>query len=201
MPRNRSVFPPTMKTLAPLALVPLALATLALGGCASKEVRFASLALAPSQHIASHYASAVVAAVTLPSYADSQDIYEQKADGSIVALGPLWADDPSRAMTLQLSRDLSAVTGAKIAPEPWPFRAEPDARIDVRMDEMLATATGGFRIAGQYFVAPENDGGDRARSFSISVPLSDPGSAAAIAAARAAAVSRLAEQIVRKGLR
>ncbi|SLN68179.1 PqiC family protein [Roseisalinus antarcticus] len=176
------------------------LAAVLLGGCA-KEVRYTVPQAEPEVRVASIYSSVEVVEVTLPDYAAAEDIYLLQPDGGISALGPLWADDPARAVTLQLSRDLGAIIGRNVAPEPWPFRSFADARLDVRMEEFVATSNGTFRIAGQYFVAPESGGRDRAGQFSIEVPLAAQDSPGAIAAARSQAVATLAAQVARNGLR
>ncbi|SNR77078.1 PqiC family protein [Puniceibacterium sediminis] len=176
-------------------------ATLLVAACAGGDVRFATPAVEPTVKVASRYRSLEVVEVTLPSYAGAEEIYFQQPDGSIEELGPLWADLPSRAITLGLARDLGAITGATVAPAPWPFRGFSDARIDVRIEEMVATASGQFRLSGQYFVAPEQDGGDRSGHFSIAVPLPEKATAAQIAAARGAATAQLAEQIAKAALR
>ena len=136
----------------------------------------------------------------LPTYAASEEIFVAEPGGAITPLGPLWADDPGRAMTLQLARDIGTITGAQAAPEPWPFRDYAAAKVDVRLEDMLATGTGQFRLSGQFFVAPDEGGRDRSGSFAIEVPLPEEPSAAAIATARSAAVTELAEQIARRGL-
>jgi uncharacterized lipoprotein YmbA len=182
-------------------LLVLAMATLALAACTGTDIRFASTQIEPSTRIASRYASLEVVEVTLPVYAASEEIFTEDASGAITALGPLWADDPARAMTLQLSRDLAAITGATVAPEPWPFRGIAEAKVDVRIEEMLATASGTFRVSGQFFVAPDISGPDRSGLFSISVPLPAQPSPSRIAAARGAATSSLAEEIVNRALR
>lgn len=177
------------------------MAILALAACSTPDTRYAGPYVEPSARIASRYTSIEVVDVTLPVYAASEEIFVEDPSGAISALGPLWADDPSRAMTLQLSRDLAAITGATVAPEPWPFRGVAAARVDVRIEEMLATATGAFRISGQFFVAPDASGPDRSDVFSISIPLPEQASPGQIALARGAATSSLAEQIARLGLR
>lgn len=176
----------------------LALALLA--ACGGPDVRYATPPSEPAARVGSAYRTLEVVDVQLPTYAASEEIFVAAADGGITPLGPLWADDPSRAMTLQLARDLAAITGAQVAPEPWPFRDFAAAKIDVRLEDMLATGTGAFRLSGQYFVAPEEGGRDRSGGFSIEVPLADAASAGEIARARAAAVTQLAEQIARQGL-
>ena len=179
----------------------MALALPALAACSGSDVRFAGPAVQPTAKVSSRYRSLEEVEVTLPTYAASESIYRQEPDGSITELGPLWADDPARAITLQLSRDFAAITGANAAPEPWPFRSFPDAKVDVRLEEMLATAANTFRMSGQFFVAPEEEGPERSGQFAISVPLPEDASAAQIAAARNAATSQLAEQVARSGLR
>jgi hypothetical protein len=179
----------------------LVAAGLGLAGCGGGDIRYATPPVEPTVQVSSRYSSLEVIEVTLPTYAATEDIFIQQPDGAIEALGPLWADLPARAMTLQLARDLGAITGATVAPEPWPFRGFSDARIDVRFEEMVATAAGQFRIAGQFFVAPEQEGGDRSGRFSIAVALPEDASVAQIAAARSTATLQLAEQIARAALR
>ena len=143
-----------------------------------------------------------VLAISLPAYAQTEEIFFRDASGAIIPFGPLWADEPERGLTLDIVRELRAVTNRLVAPDPWPFRDRADVRVDVRLDVFLATAAGTFRIAGQVFVAPEEAvGRDRARRFEIEVPVGEISSAASIASARAAAVRELAVIIARDGLR
>ncbi len=165
------------------------------------EARFASPVVPPEARVSSSFPSLEVAEVTLPSYAAAEDIYIRGADGAISPAGPLWADLPARSITLQLARDLGTITNATVAPEPWPFRPFPAATVDVRIEELLATAEGVFRLSGQYFVAPEAGGRAASGQFAIEEAIvGDASSASAIAIARGRAVSRLAEQIARDGL-
>ncbi|SLN60899.1 hypothetical protein ROJ8625_03092 [Roseivivax jejudonensis] len=175
-----------------------ALATLA--ACGAGDTRYATPPSQPTARVASAYPTLEVVEVQLPTYAASEDIYVAAPGGALAPLGPLWADDPGRAMTLQLARDLSAITGAQAAPEPWPFRDYAAAKVDVRLEDMLATAEGAFRLSGQFFVAPDAGGRDQSGAFSIEVPIPEGAGAATIAAARSAAVTRLAETIARRGL-
>lgn len=196
-----------MKTLAHL---PLGLALcLTLAACSSgPEQRFAVPPVAPEARVPVSYGSIEVRDITLPTYALSEEIFVETADGALTSSGLLWADDPSRAATLELTRALSTITGARIASEPWPFSGYADARLEVRIEEFIASAEGEFRIAGQYFVAPEEgQGRDRAGDFRITVPLrttaegvADIGPAA-IAEARARAMTELATGIAEDGLR
>ena len=176
-----------------------------LPGCDSVEPRFdappAVERAAPTEKVTSRYYRIVVVAVTLPSYAQAEEIYQRDADGAILPLGPLWADEPGRAVTQQVARDLDAITGRLVAPEPWPFRGRPDVRVDIRVQDFHATVDGSFRLSGQVFVAPEETGPDRARRFDIETPIAGEGGPGEIAAARSAAVSELAVFIAKNGLR
>lgn len=185
-----------MRPISALAL--LCAATLAACGAAENRVAVPKLQSDARQTIA--YGSVSLREVSLPSYASSEQIYVTDEDGLLSpSEGLLWADDPSRAITLELSRHLAQITGAQVASEPWPFADYPQVQVELRIEEMLPGADGLFRLTGQYFIAPEN-GRDRARLFDLAVPLSGDG-AAAIAAARGQAVQDLALDIARRGLR
>jgi len=121
--------------------------------------------------------------------------------GALNRLGPLWADDPARAVTRQLAGDPAAITGARVAAEPWPVRERAAARVDVRLTEKVATGDGRFRRVGHYFLAPESGPGDRSDRFRVETPRPAPVTPLAIAAARGQAVVDLALQIARNGLR
>ncbi len=147
------------------------------------------------------YNTVALRSVSLPTYAASEDIYIAGLDGVISpGAGLLWADEPGRALTLELTRYLAQITGARVASEPWPFLERPQAEVELRIEEMLAHADGTFRLSGQYFVAPEN-GRDRANLFALVVPIGGTFSAQDIAAARGAAMRQLAGEIAAKGLR
>lgn len=183
--------------------LPLAVALVALlSACASGPARFAVPTVTPDLRQQISYRSVELREVSLPVYAQSEEISIERLDGGITReAGLLWADLPARAMTLDLGRALRTITGAQIAPEPWPFDARPQARLEVRVEEMLASERGEFRLAGQYFVAAF-DGSERGRaqSFALSVPLVDV-DPATIAAARGQVTVMLAETIARDGLR
>lgn len=172
-----------------------------LTACGGKDIRFSQPEIAPATRVSTAYRSIEVATVSLPTYAESEEIMAQAPDGGISALGPLWADEPGRAVTLQLARDLGTITGRLSAPEPWPFRDYADVKLDVRVESFVATAGGMFLMSGQYFVAPDTGGANRSKAFRIEVPIAGKGGPEAIATARAAAVSQLAVAIAKNGLR
>lgn len=153
--------------------------------------------------IAISYRSVAVREVSLPAYAALQEISVAEANGSLSsAPGLLWADDPVRSVTLDLARNLARLTGAQVAPEPWPFRTLPEVAVDVRVEELVASRSGTLRLSGQYFTAPDDpDRRGHAHVFDISEPFDPGGGVAAIAAARATAVARLARDVASTGLR
>jgi len=188
----------------PLLLV---LAAAALTGCSAlgggAALRYPVPAVTVEARIPSAYGAIEVSDVTLPAYAEGEEIALGLAEGGIsLGTGLLWADLPARGVTLDLTRALGQITGAEVASSPWPFDRGPDARIEVRIEEFVAREEGSFRFAGQYFVGAF-DGSDRARarSFAIAVPFDPEGGAPAIAAARAQATADLAETIARDALR
>jgi uncharacterized lipoprotein YmbA len=189
---------------AALLLLPAAL-VLALGACSpgSRALRYPVPPVAVQARVPVAFAAIEVLDVTLPSYAQGEQISVGLASGGIQRKpGLLWADLPARAVTLDLTRVLGQITGAQVASSPWPFDRSADARVEVRIEEFLPLETGTFRLSGQYFVGAF-DGSDRARarSFAIAVPFDHAGGTPAIAAARAQATARLAEAIARDGLR
>lgn len=174
----------------------------AFAGCTSVPEQRLTVPRAPvetKQRIA--FASVALREVSLPGYAAGEDIYLSDALGVLrTQPGFFWADDPARAITLELSRHLAQITGASVASEPWPFGGFPEAQVEVRVEEMLAQEGGIFRLAGQYFVSSET-GRARAQLFDLSVPVPVEAGATAIAAARGQAVQDLALAIARDGLR
>ena len=187
-----------------MKLLPLSLlALLSLASCGDPAQRFAVPAVVPTETVGIAYRSVEVREVTLPTYAQLEEIYVETLEGALTSsTALLWADDPTRASTLELTRGLGAITDARVASEPWPFDSFPDVRVEVRVEEFIASARGEFRLAGQYFIAPaEGAGRERAVSFRLSVPMPPDASPAAIAAARGQAMAELAEDIARNGLR
>lgn len=148
------------------------------------------------------FRSVEVRDVSLPAYADANEIAVEDANGKLVTdSAVLWADAPARAIGLELTRNLSRLSGARIASEPWPFESFPDARLDVRFETLLAGANGQFRATGQYFVSVSDGGRERAGLFDLAVPFDPEGGPQAIAAARGQVIFDLAVYIARNGLR
>lgn len=190
-----------MRILTPL-LAPLLGAAL-LAGCTSTAERFAVPApAAPMERQSIAYRSVELREVSLPTYAASEEIYVRDASGALTSSPSLlWADDPARAMTLEMARLMGQATGARVAPEPWPFRDRAGAIVEVRVEEMQPGTDGSFRLSGQYFVASDSGTRDRSGTFALVQSFDPAGGASAVAAARGAAVRDLTAQIARDGLR
>ncbi|MEL6550128.1 MAG: ABC-type transport auxiliary lipoprotein family protein [Pseudomonadota bacterium] len=151
-----------------------------------------------TERIRTSFSSIEVREVSLPSYASGEEI-AVSSGGAIVFSEALWADDPTRAVTLALARNLKEITGARVASEPWPFDSFPAARVDVRVEEFIIS-NGVVRLAGQYFVADqEGRGRDHAHLFDLSRPIAGA-SAAAAGAGRSALIADLAREIARDAL-
>lgn len=140
--------------------------------------------------------------VSLPTYASATEISVQNAEGRLVSsAGVQWADSPERAIALELALHLATLSGAKVASEPWPLEAFPDARLDVRFESLIARADGQFRATGQYFVSVAEGGRERSGLFDLSVPFDPAAGPSAIVVARGQLILDLAQYIARNGLR
>jgi hypothetical protein len=173
-----------------------------LAACGPGPLRIAVPPLAAGDRIGVGVETVEVVEVSLPSYADGEDIFVQQAGFVLTPTSAIWADDPARALTLEISRALNAITAATVAPEPWPFEEEAQARLDIRVEEFAPDVTqNAFILRGQYFVGgPEGSGLARARGFRVAAPLPPDAGPAAIAAARAQAAILLAREIAANGL-
>lgn len=172
-----------------------------LAACASPE-RIAVQTPEVTKSIKIRFKSVEVRDVSLPSYAAADEISVMTPDGTLSSSDKvLWADAPERAVALELSRNLTRLTHAQVASEPWPLEAYPDARLLVRFADMIAGADGNFRISGQYFVAVQEGGRERSGLFDMKVPFDPNGGPTAIARARGQIILELSEYLARKGLR
>lgn len=144
--------------------------------------------------------TAELADVSLPDYAEGDEVAFQDKDGAVRSTPKqIWADTPARAFTLTLARTISDLSGATVIPEPWPLAEPPQRRIRVDVERALAGRDGIYRLRGRYYVSDEAGGGrNHARGFDIAVPLPAAGPGG-VAAAQSAAIGRLAQQIALLG--
>ncbi|NVK16899.1 MAG: membrane integrity-associated transporter subunit PqiC [Rhodobacteraceae bacterium] len=174
-------------------LLPITLLAACAGG---NDPRYL-ISSAPGETVANLRSRSIeVRLVSLPSYAAASDIVAEGEGGALYALGGAqWADDPARGMTAALARGLNQRTGAAAAIEPWPLNTGPDARLDVRVDQVYARADGQFELSGQFAVSsPEGTVREFVKRFDITTPVNGTGPAAT-ADALAVALAELARQV------
>ena len=136
--------------------VVLAAATaVTLAGCEDNSRRYAleaTSSVAPVKQMRARVSSVLVRSVSLPTYAAAEEMAFQDETGVIkLNKTELWADEPERATTLVISRHLNRMLAATIAPEPWPLEEAPQAAVDIRVEQLLATNRNTLRLSGQYF--------------------------------------------------
>lgn len=173
--------------------------TALMAACSGPTARLEMAPLETQLNLRSAVGSAIVRSVSLPTYAAAEELAFETPEGLITTNDAvLWADDPSRAVTLTLTRNIGDITRAKVGPDPWPFAGLPDVSIDVRVTRMVAGADGVFDLEGQFFVG--GDGIDYTNStdaFAITTVIVGEGPAA-IALAQSRSLMTLSEQIARK---
>ena len=180
--------------------LPLCLAALVLSACSDPEKtsRFLIDPPATGAQVPNRLGTVELRDVSLPEYASGQEVSWQTADGAVRSNPDnLWADNPQRAFTETLAREISNISGATVIGEPWPLAEPPQRRLEVRVEKALAQADGAFRLSGRYFVSDEGfgtGGANHARSFDLTVPLGSD-QPAAVAQAMSQAISQLAQQI------
>lgn len=184
-------------TFRPVLLAICALPLLAACSDPTKTARYQIDPVPAQKSLPNRLGQAELREVSLPQYAAGQEIPFQTEDGALRSSPDnVWADDPPRAVTLALSRQISEVSGATVLAEPWPLSEGPDRRIEVRIEKMLPSATGQLQVAGVYFISPTgfSGGGDVVRRFDFAVPIAQEGPGG-IAAAQSEAVAELARRI------
>jgi hypothetical protein len=169
---------------------------LLLPACADNSARFLIDPPAAATQTPVRVSTIEVREASLPGHAAAIEIAQQDEGGALHNLDDaLWADDPVRAVTTALARSLDLATTATVAAEPWPLDEPAQARIDLRVERMLARADGVFELSGQYAIAsPDGIIRERLVRFDILVTITTPGSAG-IAAASGEAIARLAADI------
>ena len=194
------------------AILVLAIAT-GLASCTDTSRRYEIQAAPSAVKVRARVSSILVRTVSLPTYASAEEIAYQDPSGAIkINKSDLWADEPERATTLVISRHLNVMTAATVAPQPWPLEESPQAMVDIRVEQLLATDRNTLRLAGQYFIGGQEieqdlgeDGEPKpprrtirsiSRLFDIEVPLQDA-DIGTLAGAHSNALRILAEKIAR----
>ena len=185
-----------------LSKAALIAATLALTACSTSPDRYAVSAPVVTEKLRIGFNAVEVRDVSLTTYAAADEIAVQDADGKLVTSKDLlWADNPERAVALELARNLAKLSGVRVASEPWPFDAFPDARLEVRFESLIAKSNGEFHTSGQYFVGVPDGGRERSGMFDLAVAFDPEAGPQAIATARGQIILELASYIASKGLR
>lgn len=179
-----------LRPLLCLALLPV------LAACGDRDSRYLLDAPAAATQKRAQVATVEVRDVSLPSYAADTDIVMQEEDGALRPIArAVWADDPTRGVTQALAGALGAASTATVASEPWPLEEPADARVEVRVERMVARPDNTFEIAGRYAIASRYGRlRERIERFAVSTPMASQ-SPGAIARAQSAAIAQLAEQI------
>ena len=170
-----------------------------LAACAGNTARLDMSQVKSDLSLRAAVSSAMVRTVSLPTYAAAEELAIENPEGLIASDAVvLWADDPGRAVTLSIARNLGDILSAQIGPEPWPFVGLPDAAIDVRVSRMVTGADGNFDLEGQFYVGGDGiDYPNSTSTFTITEPVRVP-TPAGIADAQAHAILALSKQIARK---
>jgi uncharacterized lipoprotein YmbA len=183
----------------------LAAFCLTLLGCGSspEPFRLTTTPVDPGARISIPHQSVALREVSLPTYATDEGISIADGTGAIRELpGSIWADDPTRAVTLRLTNALADLTGRTVASDPWPFGGSPDVVVEVRFERLLAEDTGRYVAQGRFYVAHEDqESADRAGSFNLVEPFDPSLGFSAIALARSRVLAALAREIAQRGLR
>lgn len=170
--------------------------TLLVGACGGNDARYLLDSPTPAQKVGVRVRTVEIRDVALPDYAAASEIMVQDEAGALHRVPKaIWADDPVRGVSLALARNLEAASTATAMTEPWPLERPADARVDVRVEQMVAQADGQFRLSGQYAIAsPDRIVRERIRRFDILRPMADQ-SPASVAQATSATLLGLSEQI------
>jgi uncharacterized protein len=177
----------------------LLLVLTAVAACGDKKARFVIPAAEASSQARLRVSSMEVRDVSLPAYASASEIVVEDASGALRPVPKaIWADDPARGITGALARSLEIRSGAQAAAEPWPLTSDPQARLQVRIDQMIARADDSFALTGQFAISSSSGAvSDSLTRFAISVPMADL-SPASVATATGAALDQLAGKIIAK---
>lgn len=161
----------TMRTAMMLAL-PLALAG-CLGGEPLRYVVDPAIGVV-TERVRTSADTISISEVSLPAYAKETKLFVEGEENTLLSLDNAdWGDEPERAFTNALVHELTELTGAEVAAEPWPLGGVPEAELRVRVSHMVVRNDGVLSLAGHYSVRR-----DRATSrnkielFSLEVPAS-----------------------------
>lgn len=150
----------------------LAVLATALSACTSNNVSQFALEIPNVETARATGLTVEVLEISLPLYAQSQEIPMRDVDGAIKSdPAVLWADEPTRSISLGLAETLSRMTGGVAAVEPWPLDDRAAYRLDVRVSELVATPDNTLKFSGQFFVINDDGRRPKVEWFDLTVPI------------------------------
>ena len=159
-----------------LLLLPLALA-----GCITGEpLRYVvEPALeAVNERVRTSADTISIVEVSLPDYAKETKLFvEGERENALEALENAdWGDEPERAFANTLVRELTQITGAEVATEPWPLGGVPEAELRVRVSHMVVRNDGVVSLAGHFSIRRDiRVERNKVELFSLEVPVVSTG--------------------------
>lgn len=178
--------------------------SLALTGClAGEPLRYVvePAAVASSERVRVTARTVSIVEVSLPEYAKDTKLFVEADENALQALRRAdWGEEPERAFANTLVRELTQITGAQVATDPWPLGGVPDAEVRVRVSHMVVGNDGTVSLAGHFSVRrDEAVERNRVELFSLRTPsgVAESASPADVVRAHAAAWRELAAVISR----
>ena len=156
-----------------MRIVLLSLSLLLLAGCVgTKPDRYVVEPTVTPVTARNSSLTVAVAKVTLPTYAKEAGIFVQGETGALTPVPEAdWADETERAMMLAIVRNLIDLTGATVAPDPWPLGGVPEAEIRVEVERMFVDRTSTMKLTGQFSIRRDQaTSRNRIVPFNIQVP-------------------------------
>ena len=159
-----------------LLLLPLALA-----GCITGEpLRYVvEPALeAVNERVRTSADTISIVEVSLPDYAKETKLFvEGERENALEAWENAdWGDEPERAFALVLVRELTQITGADVATDPWPLGGVPEAEVRVRVSQMIVRPDNTVSLAGHFSIRRDVvESRNKVELFALQVPVAATG--------------------------
>ena len=115
--------------------------------------------------------------VSLPEYAKDTKIFVGTAQNALNDLENAdWGDEPERAFALVLVRELTQITGADVATDPWPLGGVPEAEVRVRVSQMIVRPDNTVSLAGHFSIRRDVvESRNKVELFALQVPVAATG--------------------------
>ena len=153
---------------------------LALGGCISsaEPLRYViePTVSAAVERVRTSADTILVAEVSLPNYARETRLFLETEENTLDEIEDAdWGDEPDRAFGNILVRELTGITGSKVAIEPWPLGGIPEAELRVRVSHMVRRNDGILELAGHFAIRRDlAESRSRIELFALQVPAPSP---------------------------